>query len=395
MFVQSRDGNTVATNPSVARRRRSRQASDLRRAVARRRRRRAGRGRDGARRPNRLVGLASRAGRAARVAAAAATSGSDRRDGSRARSRRGRLFNVPAAARRRRHRRRVRGADDATPVAKRPWITPIVTMPTARDLPGAFRQLRRLGVARISCIGGRTIARQLIDAGLIQDLYLTTSAKTGGEPGTPLYPTPLDGELDRAKARHRRRTPASIFEHAAASITTSLGKSSRTELSAYALTRFELRQVGRPDLPGLGDQLDLEQLRPPLAGDEQAIAFGVVGDAVEHVGARRARRASAGRADRCSRSTLPLSRERCARCSRSARRWRRSRPSRTRARSGSRSGAPAAVTLMRRFSANVSGSRKRSSSVPSLMIRLVPSCVRPQPSPAYLNLRCGSKVVRS
>jgi hypothetical protein len=43
--------------------------------------------------------------------------------------------------------------------------------------------------------GGRTIARQLIDAGLIQDLYLTTSAKDGGEPGTPLYPRPLEGEL--------------------------------------------------------------------------------------------------------------------------------------------------------------------------------------------------------
>ena len=28
---------------------------------------------------------------------------------------------------------------------------------------------------------------------------------------------------------------------------------------------------------------DLEQLRPPLAGDEEAVARGVVGDAVEHV----------------------------------------------------------------------------------------------------------------
>jgi riboflavin biosynthesis pyrimidine reductase len=81
-----------------------------------------------------------------------------------------------------------------TPVANRPWMT-ILTMPTARDLPYAFRQLRDMGIARISCIGGRTIARQLIDAGLIQDLYLTTTAQDGGEPGTPLYPRPLDGEL--------------------------------------------------------------------------------------------------------------------------------------------------------------------------------------------------------
>jgi len=81
-----------------------------------------------------------------------------------------------------------------TPVANRPWMT-ILTMPTARDLPYAFRQLRDMGIARISCIGGRTIAGQLIDAGLIQDLYLTTSAKNGGEPGTPLSPRPLNGDL--------------------------------------------------------------------------------------------------------------------------------------------------------------------------------------------------------
>jgi len=98
-----------------------------------------------------------------------------------------------------------------TPVADRPWMT-LLTMPTARDLPYAFRQLRDIGIARISCIGGRTIARQLIDAGLIQDLYLTTSAENGGEPGTPLYPGPLDGEL---VVRKRGTGPDEgvVFEH--------------------------------------------------------------------------------------------------------------------------------------------------------------------------------------
>jgi len=98
-----------------------------------------------------------------------------------------------------------------TPVADRPWMT-LLTMPTARDLPYAFRQLRDMGIARISCIGGRTIARQLMDAGLIQDLYLTTSAENGGEPGTPLYPGPLDGEL---VVRKRGTGPDEgvVFEH--------------------------------------------------------------------------------------------------------------------------------------------------------------------------------------
>lgn len=98
-----------------------------------------------------------------------------------------------------------------TPVADRPWLT-VLTMPTAMDLPYAFRQLREMGIARISCIGGRTIARQLIDAGLIQELYLTTSAKAGGEPDTPLHQGPLNGEL---VVRKRGTGPDEgvVFEH--------------------------------------------------------------------------------------------------------------------------------------------------------------------------------------
>jgi 5-amino-6-(5-phosphoribosylamino)uracil reductase len=96
-------------------------------------------------------------------------------------------------------------------LAPRPWITPVV-MNDAHDLTDAFRQLRRLGIERISCIGGRTLARQLIDAGLIQDLYLTTSAKNGGEPNTPLYPTPLQGDLIGRK--HGTGTDTGVvFEH--------------------------------------------------------------------------------------------------------------------------------------------------------------------------------------
>jgi 5-amino-6-(5-phosphoribosylamino)uracil reductase len=98
-----------------------------------------------------------------------------------------------------------------TPVASRPWMT-ILTMPTAGDLAYAFQQLRDMGIARISCIGGRTIARQLIDAGLIHDLYLTTSAKGGGDPGTPLYPRPLEGELV-VKKRGTGTDEGVTFEH--------------------------------------------------------------------------------------------------------------------------------------------------------------------------------------
>jgi 5-amino-6-(5-phosphoribosylamino)uracil reductase len=96
-------------------------------------------------------------------------------------------------------------------LAARPWITPLV-MPHATDLRAAFAQLRLLGVERISVVGGRTLARSLVGARLIQDLYLTTSPKPGGEPNTPLFdePAPM-----RAVARkHGTGTEAGVvFEH--------------------------------------------------------------------------------------------------------------------------------------------------------------------------------------
>jgi riboflavin biosynthesis pyrimidine reductase len=97
------------------------------------------------------------------------------------------------------------------PLAARPWITAVV-MERASDLGLAFGQLRSLGIERISCIGGRRIATQLIDAGLVQDLYLTTSPRTGGEPNTPLYPRPLDGRVLVRKAGTGPEAGV-IFEH--------------------------------------------------------------------------------------------------------------------------------------------------------------------------------------
>jgi riboflavin biosynthesis pyrimidine reductase len=67
-------------------------------------------------------------------------------------------------------------------------------MDNPHGMPGAFEQLRSMGVETISCVGGRTLAASLIDAGLVQDVYLTTSPLSGGQPGTPMYPKPLDGK---------------------------------------------------------------------------------------------------------------------------------------------------------------------------------------------------------
>jgi riboflavin biosynthesis pyrimidine reductase len=96
-------------------------------------------------------------------------------------------------------------------LAARPWITPIV-MNGPHDLPGAVRQLRDQGVRHVSCIGGRTLAGQLIDAHLIQDLYLTTSAQSGGEPKTPFYGAPL-GTTPIARKHGTGADRGVVFEH--------------------------------------------------------------------------------------------------------------------------------------------------------------------------------------
>ena len=95
------------------------------------------------------------------------------------------LFNVPDAAgvfdRGRRMYRTARAG------AARAAMGPIDTHEWRRSRP-VFERLRREdGIQRISAIGGRFTATQLVDAGLVQDIYLTTTSLEGGEPGTPWY----------------------------------------------------------------------------------------------------------------------------------------------------------------------------------------------------------------
>jgi riboflavin biosynthesis pyrimidine reductase len=96
-------------------------------------------------------------------------------------------------------------------LSTRPWVT-VVQMDTPHDLAKAFAELHRLGIRRVSAIGGRTLARELIDAGIVQDLYLTTSATDGGEPHTPLYPPPIPGTVVLRKQGTGVETGV-IFEH--------------------------------------------------------------------------------------------------------------------------------------------------------------------------------------
>src|SRR3954471_15818629 len=71
----------------------------------------------------------------------------------------------------------------AAALAARPWVTAVA----ARSLPEQFDALRAAGIRRVSSVGGRRSASALVDAGLVHDIYLTTTRKSGGEPGTPWY----------------------------------------------------------------------------------------------------------------------------------------------------------------------------------------------------------------
>ena len=76
----------------------------------------------------------------------------------------------------------------AADLRDRPWIT---VVPIDGDLPAAVSRLRRdYGLSRISVVGGRALATSLVDARLVQDLYLTTSSVDAGEPNTPWYAGP-------------------------------------------------------------------------------------------------------------------------------------------------------------------------------------------------------------
>jgi riboflavin biosynthesis pyrimidine reductase len=97
--------------------------------------------------------------------------------------------------------------------AERPWIQWI---PIDRNgLVPAFRDLARHGIGRLSCVGGRSVASALIDAGLVQDLYLTTTDSAAGEPGTPFY---QGSQTLQLRPVLRKRLPAGeeppiVFEH--------------------------------------------------------------------------------------------------------------------------------------------------------------------------------------
>jgi len=72
----------------------------------------------------------------------------------------------------------------------RSWVE-IIDAGQPVDLRSALRALYARGMRVISAIGGRRTADALLRAGSVAEIYLTTSGRPGGEPGTPFSSAPI------------------------------------------------------------------------------------------------------------------------------------------------------------------------------------------------------------
>jgi riboflavin biosynthesis pyrimidine reductase len=107
------------------------------------------------------------------------------------------------------------GAEALQPLVEdRRWIT-VISGGTEPHVEQGLEVLKTdFGVNRVSCIGGRTLATQLIDARVISDVYLTTSPKAGGEPGTPFYTGDTPPATRTIVRKHGRGAEQGVvFEH--------------------------------------------------------------------------------------------------------------------------------------------------------------------------------------
>ena len=94
----------------------------------------------------------------------------------------------------------------------KPWIE-VIDAGEPVSFARALRQLRSRGIEVVSCIGGSRTAGGLLDEHLVKDIYLTTSAIDAGTPGTP-YHAGRRPAVDRVLLKEGRGKEAGVrFEH--------------------------------------------------------------------------------------------------------------------------------------------------------------------------------------
>ena len=82
----------------------------------------------------------------------------------------------------------------------RPWVE-VIDAGEPLSMTAAMRHLNGRGLRVISVVGGRRTATSVIREGLVTDLYLTTSAISAGEPGSLFYigePPSLEPLVEKA-----------------------------------------------------------------------------------------------------------------------------------------------------------------------------------------------------
>jgi riboflavin biosynthesis pyrimidine reductase len=97
-------------------------------------------------------------------------------------------------------------------IVSKPWIE-VVDAGEPVSFERALRYLRDRGIEVMSCVGGRKTATALLRERLVSDIYLTTSPRAGGVPGTPYFDGPAL-PLDRVVLKEGRGTERGVtFEH--------------------------------------------------------------------------------------------------------------------------------------------------------------------------------------
>lgn len=71
----------------------------------------------------------------------------------------------------------------------RPWVE-VIDAGEPLSMTAMMMQLAERGITIVSAVGGSQTASALIREHLVSDVYLTTAADPGGEPGTPFYHGP-------------------------------------------------------------------------------------------------------------------------------------------------------------------------------------------------------------
>jgi riboflavin biosynthesis pyrimidine reductase len=97
-------------------------------------------------------------------------------------------------------------------LVQKPWVT-VIDAGEPLSFATAMQQLRSRGIGVVSCVGGRRTAAGLLNEHLVTDIYLTTSPIEAGSPGTP-YCEGRGPRVERVLLKEGRGQEAGVrFEH--------------------------------------------------------------------------------------------------------------------------------------------------------------------------------------